>query len=63
MITPQDFLTGLCLMMVFEGLLYGLMPNQMKRMMAQILPMPDGALQNAGLIIAALGLALLYIFQ
>ena len=56
-------MTGLCLMMIFEGLLYGLMPNHMKRMMAQILPLPERALRNAGLIIAAIGLALLYLFQ
>jgi len=63
MLTPQDLMTGLCLMMIFEGLLYGLMPNHMKRMMAQILPLPERALRNAGLIIAAIGLALLYLFQ
>lgn len=47
-------------MMVFEGLIYGLFPKTMKRMVLQILALPEQTLQNFGLGIAAFGAVCLY---
>lgn len=60
MIEPSDLWTALCLMLVLEGLIYGLFPNQMKKMVVQILDLPDHIIQNVGLLIAAVGGACLY---
>ena len=61
MIEPSDIYMAFCLMMVFEGLIYGLLPRQMKGMILQILALPEKTLQNFGLGIAAFGVFLLYL--
>ncbi len=60
MIETDTIWIALCLMLVFEGLIYGLFPKTMKKMVLQILAMPEQTLQNFGLGIAAFGVACLY---
>lgn len=60
MIEAADIWMALCLMMVFEGLIYGLFPKTMKKMVLQILALPEQTLQNYGLGLAAFGVACLY---
>ena len=60
MIETADIWMALCLMMVFEGLIYGLFPKTMKKMVLQILALPEQTLQNYGLGLAAIGVACLY---
>ena len=60
--TPQDLWLALTLVLIIEGLAYGLFPEQMKRMMRQVLDLPDRTLQNVGLAIAAFGAVLLLVF-
>ena len=56
----KDFLAALGLVLVIEGLLYALMPEAMKRMMAQMQELPPGLLRAAGLAAAVAGVALVW---
>jgi uncharacterized protein YjeT (DUF2065 family) len=54
----KDFLTAIALALTFEGVLYALFPNGMKRMLTAMLTHPDQALRWAGLVVAIAGVAL-----
>lgn len=45
--------------MLLEGAVYALFPRGMKRAMREIMNMPEGQLRSGGLIVAAIGLALI----
>ncbi|MCZ6863932.1 MAG: DUF2065 family protein [Alphaproteobacteria bacterium] len=51
---------AIALILVIEGALYALFPTSMKRMLAEVMRMPESMIRNAGMIAAALGLAILY---
>ncbi len=51
---------AIALVLVVEGALYALFPGGMKRMLAEVMRMPEPMIRNAGLIATALGLAILY---
>lgn len=55
----SDLFAALALAVVIEGLLYAAFPEQMKRMMAQVLTTPSGQLRIVALVMAAIGLGLL----
>lgn len=59
----NEVVTALALVLVFEGALYALFPAGMKRMMAQVLQFPDGALRYAGLLAALAGVAIVWFTQ
>ncbi|PHS39944.1 MAG: hypothetical protein COA91_04750 [Robiginitomaculum sp.] len=46
--------------MLVEGAVYALFPGGMKRAMREMMDMPEGQLRIAGLVVAAIGLALIY---
>ncbi len=50
------FLLGIALVMFFEGILYALFPDGMKRMMVSVLELPSSTLRIAGLVAAIAGL-------
>lgn len=50
-------------MLVLEGALYALFPGAMKRMMAQVMGQSDGTLRFAGLALAILGFALVWLVR
>ena len=52
---------ALGLAIAIEGLLYAVLPGQMKRMMAQVLGTGDDALRFIGLGTASFGVALVWI--
>jgi len=56
----KDFLTALGLVLVIEGSLYALMPEVMKRMMAQFQTVPAGLLRAAGLGATAAGVVVVW---
>lgn len=56
----KDFLTALGLVLVIEGSLYALMPEVMKRMMAQVQTIPAGLLRAAGLGATAAGVVVVW---
>ena len=56
----SQVLTALALVLVIEGALYALFPDRMKRMMTEVLRLPDETLRNFGLIAAAIGLGMVW---
>jgi uncharacterized protein YjeT (DUF2065 family) len=56
----QQFLIGLALVFVIEGILYFLNPQGMKNMMKAMLEMDEGTLRKSGFVSMMVGLALLY---
>jgi uncharacterized protein YjeT (DUF2065 family) len=48
-------LTAFALVLVIEGLIYGLFPDAVKRMMTVAITTPKSKLRNFGLCMAALG--------
>lgn len=52
---------AIALILVIEGVLYALFPAGMKRMLAEVMRMPEPVIRNTGMIAAALGLAILYL--
>ena len=59
----RDILFALALILVIEGLLYAVMPETMKRLLAQMRDMSAGTLRQAGLIAAVLGVVLAYLVR
>lgn len=57
--TVSDLFAALALAIVIEGLLYAAFPEQMKRMVAQLLTLPSQQLRLAALGMAGVGLVLL----
>ncbi|PIW29795.1 MAG: DUF2065 domain-containing protein [Rhodobacterales bacterium CG15_BIG_FIL_POST_REV_8_21_14_020_59_13] len=51
-------LLGVGLALAVEGFVYAAAPGSMKRMMAEVLNSPDGALRIAGLLALAVGVAI-----
>ncbi|MGM0563870.1 MAG: DUF2065 domain-containing protein [Pseudomonadota bacterium] len=56
----QDLITAFALYLVLEGLLPFVAPRGWKRLVAEVLTTPDGALRVAGLVSMLAGVALLY---
>jgi hypothetical protein len=56
----ETLAAAIALVLVVEGALYALFPGGMKRMLAEVMRMPEPLIRNAGLIATALGLAILY---
>jgi hypothetical protein len=54
----SQVLVALALILVIEGALYALFPARMKRMMTEVLRLPEETLRNVGLIAAAIGLGM-----
>jgi hypothetical protein len=55
-----DFLTGLGLALVLEGLVYALFPDGMRRAMMQILSLPGSTIRIFGALAIGLGVALVW---
>ncbi len=58
-----DLLTALGLAIALEGAAYALFPSAMKKMLLQVLAQPSGHLRNAGLVAAALGVAVVWMVR
>jgi uncharacterized protein YjeT (DUF2065 family) len=56
----SDLVTALGLVLVIEGLLLALMPEALKRVVAEILVQPARTLRVGGLVSAAIGLAVVW---
>lgn len=59
----SDLATALGLLLVIEGLVLALMPEALKRLVAEILAQPARMLRVGGLISAALGLAVVWLVR
>ena len=58
-----DLLAALALVFVIEGALYALFPDAMKRLMAQVIPLPSSWLRSTGIVAACLGVLLLWLIR
>jgi uncharacterized protein len=56
----SDLVTALGLVLVIEGLLLALVPEALKRLVAEILTHPARTLRVGGLVSAAIGLAVVW---
>ncbi|MDH3233654.1 MAG: DUF2065 domain-containing protein [Alphaproteobacteria bacterium] len=54
-------LAAFALFLLIEGSLYALFPAAMKRMIAEVLQMPDALIRNVGMIAAAVGFGALWL--
>lgn len=59
----SDLLTALALVLVIEGLLYAVFPEQMKRAVAAIMSIPAGTLRIAGLAAAVVGVGIVWLVR
>ena len=59
----SDLVTALGLVLVIEGLVLALVPDALKRMLAQILLRPTQALRLGGLIFATIGVAIVWLVR
>lgn len=59
----SDFLVALGLVLVIEGVLYGGLPNLARRLAAEVLAMPEQTLRTAGLVAAAVGVAIVWLVR
>ena len=59
----SDFVAALALVFVIEGALYGLFPDAMKRLMAQVIPLPSSWLRTTGMVAACLGVLVLWLIR
>ena len=56
----SDFLIGVALLLVFEGLMFAASPAWMRRAMKSALVMPDNILRIVGIVSAVVGLVLIW---
>ena len=57
----RDFGTALALLLFLEGIAYALFPDGMKRLIAQMLPVPASTLRMLGLIAACAGVGFVWL--
>lgn len=55
-----DFLIGVALLLVFEGLMFAASPAWMRRAMKSALATPDNILRIVGIVSAVVGLLLIW---
>ena len=55
-----DFLIGVALLLVFEGLMFAASPAWMRRAMKSALATPDNVLRIVGIVSAVVGLVLIW---
>jgi len=59
----QDLLTGFAIYLVIEGMIPFAGPSLFRRSVVRIAQMDDNSLRMSGLVVAAIGLVLLYIIR
>lgn len=58
-----DFLTGLALVLVIEGLVLALMPHRLRWLLDRMAEMPPEALRIGGLLSATLGVFFVWLLR
>ena len=59
----SDLLDAFGLVLVLEGVLYGGMPNLAKRLAAEVIAVPEGALRVGGLVAVAAGVGIVWLVR
>jgi uncharacterized protein YjeT (DUF2065 family) len=59
----SDLIDAFGLVLVLEGVLYGGMPNLAKRLAAEVIAVPEGALRVGGLVAVAAGVGIVWLVR
>ncbi len=59
----SDFLVAAGLVLVLEGVLFAASPEMAKRAMASVIQTPDGMLRIVGVVVAIVGVALVWLVR
>lgn len=59
----HDFLDAVGLVLVLEGVLYGLLPNLAKKLAEQVKSVPEPTLRIAGLVSVAAGVGVVWLVR
>ncbi len=59
----HDFLDAVGLVLVLEGVLYGLLPHLAKRLAEQVTSVPEPTLRIAGLVSVAVGVGIVWLVR
>ena len=59
----SDFLIGLCILFVLEGLMFAASPEWMRRAMKTAMTTPDNVLRAVGIGSAVAGLVLIWVIR
>ena len=59
----SDLFTALGLVFVLEGVIYALFPDAMRQMMAQVLALPSANVRLTGLVVAAVGVGIVWLVR
>ena len=59
----RELLIAIGLVFVIEGLIYTLFPGQMKRMLLQLMALPEQQLRSVGLVMAAIGVVCVWLLK
>ncbi|MGN6468188.1 MAG: DUF2065 domain-containing protein [Rhizobiaceae bacterium] len=59
----HDFLDAVGLVLVLEGVLYGLLPNLAKKLAEQVKRVPEPTLRIAGLVSVAAGVGVVWLVR
>lgn len=59
----HDFLDAVGLVLVLEGILYGLLPNFAKKLAEQVRTVPEPTLRIAGLVSVAAGVGVVWLVR
>lgn len=58
-----DLFVAIGLVLVIEGILYAAFTDQLKAMMAQILSMPTTTIRTSGLVVAVVGVTIVWLVR
>ncbi len=56
----QELIIALGLFLVFEGLIYAVFPNGVKKMAEELPSIPDSSLRTFGVVVIALGVLIVW---
>ena len=59
----SDFVVGIGLVLVIEGLLFAAFPSFARRLAANALESPEGVLRMSGVVSAVLGIAIVWLIR
>lgn len=59
----SDLICALGLVLVLEGVIYGGMPHLAKKLAAEVVILPEGALRVGGLVAVAAGVGLVWLVR
>lgn len=59
----NDFIVGLALVLVIEGIVYAAFPEQIKEMMARFMDVPSSSLRKGGMVALVAGVFIVWLIR